>query len=36
MNMEYKGEITGMTDENMMENVATEAQKKEQIGRAHV
>ncbi len=29
MNMEYKGEITGMTDENMMEKVATEAQKKE-------
>ena len=28
MNMEYKGEITGMTDENMMEKVATEAQKK--------
>ena len=29
MNMEYKGEITGMTDENMMEKAATEAQKKE-------
>ena len=25
MNTEYKGEITGMTDENMMEKVVTEA-----------
>ena len=36
MNTEYKGEITGMTDENMMEKVVTEAQKKEFGAKAKV
>lgn len=36
MNTEYKGEITGMTDENMMERVVTEAQKKEFGAKAKV
>ena len=36
MNTEYKGEITVMTDENMMEKVVTEAQKKEFGAKAKV